>query len=70
MTDTATETATFNLGTVGMLCTRKGLNVLSAGLTGERIVFTKLAIGDGILDVTSDSEYRVAILDKTDMTNW
>lgn len=70
MTDTATETATFNLGTVGMLCTRKGLNVLSAGLTGERIVFTKLAIGDGILDVTSDSEYRVAVLNKTEMTNW
>ncbi len=65
-----TDTEIFNLGTVGMMCTRQGLNVLSAGLAGERIVFTKLAIGDGILDVKSDSEYRNTVLNLTAMKNW
>ncbi len=65
-----TDTEVFSLGTVGMLCTRQGLNVLSAGLAGERIVFTKAAIGDGILDVTSDNEYRNAVLNLTEMKNW
>ena len=65
-----TDTEVFSLGTVGMLCTRQGLNVLSAGLAGERIVFTKLAIGDGILEVASDNEYRNAVLNLTEMKNW
>lgn len=69
-TDVTTATAVFNLGTVGMLCTKQGLNVLSAGLTGERILFTRLAIGDGILEVESDAEYRAKVLDMSEMINF
>ena len=65
-----TDTEVFSLGTVGMLNTRQGLNVLSAGLAGERIVFTRLAIGDGILEAESETEYRGKILELTEMKNW
>lgn len=69
MTDTSTETATFNYD-IGMLCTKLGLNVLSEGLTGERIIFSRVSIGDGILEVTSESEYRTVVLEMTDLINW
>lgn len=70
MTDTATETATFTLAKAGMLNTRQGLDVLSQGLLGETITFTKLAIGDGILNVTTEGEYRDAVLNLTSMIHW
>lgn len=69
-TDTATETATFSLAKMGMLNTAVGLDVLAEGLRGERIIFTKLAIGDGELNVTNEGEYRDAILNMTSMVNW
>ena len=50
--------------------TRKGLNVLSAGLTGERILFSRVAIGDGILEVTSAEDYLQKVLDIETMINW
>ena len=70
MTDTATETATFTLAKAGMLNTRLGLDVLAQGLLGEKITFTKLAIGDGFLNVTTESEYREAVLNLTAMKKW
>ena len=70
MTDTATETATFTLAKAGMLNTRQGLDVLAQGLLGETITFTKLAIGDGILNVTTEGDYREEILNLTSMLNW
>ena len=60
----------FELGTVGMLCTKAGLNVLSQGLTGERIIFNRVAIGDGILECDSESDYRQKVLNLDDMINW
>ena len=60
----------FELGTVGMLCTKAGLNVLSQGLTGERIIFNRVAIGDGILECDSESDYRQQVLNLADMINW
>ena len=70
MTDTATETTTFELGDVGVMCTRRGLNVLSAGLTGERILFSRVAIGDGRLNVATREEYNRTVLNMTEMVNW
>ena len=72
MTDTAvaSDTTIFKLGKVGMMCTAKGLNVLSAGLTGERIVFNRVAIGDGIMEVESEQDYCSQVLDMTEMINW
>lgn len=69
MTDTAIETSALNFD-VGMLCTKKGLNVLSAGLTGERILISRVAIGDGILEVESEADYRQKVLDLESMINW
>ena len=60
----------FELGTVGMLCTKAGLNVLSQGLTGERIIFSRVSIGDGILSCDDESDYRQKVLDLTSMINW
>ncbi len=69
MTDTAIETSTLNFD-VGMLCTKKGLNVLSAGLTGERILISRVAIGDGVLNAESEADYRQKVLDLESMINW
>lgn len=60
----------FNLGSVGILMTKLGLNVLSQGLTGERIIFSRVALGDGILECDSESDYRQKVLDLTEMINW
>ena len=68
-TDTSTETSTFTLAKMGMLNTAVGLDVLAEGLRGERIIFTKLAIGDGELNVTSEGAYREAVLNMTSMVN-
>lgn len=70
MTDTAIETATFTLAKAGMLNTRQGLDVLAQGLLGATITFTKLAIGDGFLNATTESDYRETILNLTAMKNW
>ena len=48
-----------------MLLTKAGLNVLSQGLTGERILFTRVAIGDGEFNYDTES-----VLDLTAMRNW
>ena len=48
-----------------MLLTKAGLNVLAQGLTGARILFTRVAIGDGNFDYETES-----VLDLTEMRNW
>lgn len=48
-----------------MLLTKAGLNVLAQGLTGARILFTRVAIGDGEFDYDTES-----VLDLTAMRNW
>ena len=60
LTDTAitSDVTVFKLGKVGMMNTRQGLNVLSAGLTGERILFNRVSIGDGIMEVESDLDFN------------
>ena len=55
---------------IGMLCTKQGLNVLSQGLTGERIIFSRVSLGDGVLEVESESDYREKVLDLKSMINW
>lgn len=72
MTDTAiaSDVTIFKLGKVGMMNTAQGLNVLSAGLTGERIIFNRVAIGDGIMEVESEQDYCSQVLDMTAMLNW
>lgn len=70
MTDTAVEVVTFQLEKAGMLNTRVGLEVLAEGLKGERILFTKLAIGDGVLDAPTEADYRAAVLNMDSMINW
>ena len=52
------------------MLTRKGLNVLSAGLTGERILFNRVALGDGILEVSDAQDYLQQVLDLEKMINW
>ena len=64
-----TDTEIFELGTLGMLCTRQGLNVLSNGLAGAQILFTRGAIGDGILEVENETQYRQLILEMSEMIN-
>lgn len=48
-----------------MLLTKAGLNVLAQGLTGERILFTRVSIGDGEFDYETES-----VLDLTEMRKW
>ena len=60
----------YELGKIGMLLTKSGLNVLSAGLAGELIEFTRVAIGDGILEVADETEYRQTVLEMDDIKNW
>ena len=50
----------YELGKIGMLLTKAGLNVLSAGLAGELIEFTRVAIGDGILEVADETHKKLA----------
>ena len=64
------DTETFTLGSTGVLCTKQGLNVLSEGLTGERILFNRVAIGDGVMQAESISDYCQKVLDMTEMINW
>ena len=70
MTDTATETATFQLGSVGVLMTNRGLDVLSEGLRGEQIKFSRVALGDGIITAESLEDYYQKVLDLEDIINW
>lgn len=71
MTDTTTETAVYNLGNVGLLCTRNGLDVLAQGLADEaQIKFTKVAIGDGVMTAESEEDYREQVLNLKAMLNW
>lgn len=65
-----TDTATFNIDAVGMLNTRLGLDVLSEGLLGKEILFTRVALGDGELAAESDEEYREKVLNLTELVNW
>ena len=55
---------------IGMLCTRQGLNVLSAGMAGDKIIFSRVSIGDGILDFEDETDYRDKVLNLTDIINW
>lgn len=61
MTDTEI-TSTFKDGSVGMLLTSQGLNVLAESLLGKRLLFTKVVLGDGVLQVESEDDYREKVL--------
>lgn len=68
MPDNASDT--FKLGTIGMLLTKQGLNVLSEGLLGERILFNRVSIGDGVMQAESAADYCQKVLETTEMINW
>ncbi len=70
MTDTEIESTTYIMGSTGMLCTAEGLDVLSEGLLGKEILFTRVALGDGELSAVSEEDYRAKVLGLTEMINW
>ena len=70
MTDMEIESTTYLMGSTGMLCTAEGLDVLSEGLLGKEILFTRVALGDGELSAESEEDYRAKVLNLTEMINW
>lgn len=65
-----TDTEIFTLGSVGVLNTADGLDVLAEGLLGKEILFTRVALGDGELTAESDEQYREKVLNLHDIIKW
>ena len=61
----------FKLGTIGMMLTRSGLNILSAGLSGKKIIFTRVSIGSGVMEnVSTRADYEQRVLAMSDMIHF
>jgi len=64
------DSSTYILGATGMLNTADGLEVLSEGLLGKEILFTRVALGDGTMTADSEEDYRAKVLATKSMINW